>query len=329
MEDFLSFCGNIFIMVKNIIYLLVVKDTDHGGFMAEEDEFEFDLDEDDEERSGSVKNKAKARKIPISDGIKKRLLLNMREINRLKEEAEDLQHDNKNLESEIELIEDEIEKLRSEKDKMYEELNQKVAVAKAHEKKYERTQKDFNNYKKRIDKDIDRKTKMGAKKLVMGIIETLDNFERAINEIEKMEGIENMVSILSGFRAIQKNLVNNLRNSDVEMVDPTGEIFDPLYHEAIEMEFDKEEYENTILRVDSKGFLLDGVVLRPAKVIVSRGGPPYPKKRKKPRKDDKEEDGSETDYDESVDSSYPKGDDTEDGDLENGEDEMEELEEFE
>ena len=311
--------------MKNIIYLLVVKVIDHGGFMAEDDEFEFEFDEEDEEeeeRSGSVRNKVRARKIPISDGVKKRLLLNMREIKRFREEAEDLQHDNKNLETEIELIEDEIEKLRSEKEKMYEDLNQKVAIATALEKKYERTQKDFNNYKKRVDKDIDRQSKMGAKKLVMGIIETLDNFERAINEIEKMEDINDLDSILSGFRAIQKNLLNNLRNSDVEMVDPTGEIFDPLYHEAIEMEFDKDEYENTILRVDARGYLLDGIVLRPAKVIVSKGGPSPPKKTKnKSGKNKKEEDGSVDDEDDDV----KEIEDPE----ESGDEEIEELEEFE
>ena len=94
-----------------------------------------------------------------------------------------------------------------------------------------------------------------------------------------MEEITNLDSILSGFRAIQKNLLNNLRNSDVEMVDPTGETFDPLYHEAIEMKFDKDEYENTILRVDTRGYLLDGIVLRPAKVIVSKGGSSPPRKK--------------------------------------------------
>ncbi|MCK5772449.1 MAG: nucleotide exchange factor GrpE [Thermoplasmata archaeon] len=285
--------------------------------MAEEDEFEFDFDEEDEDdadSSGSAIKTVKARKIPISDGIKKRLLLNMREIKRFREEAKDLLHDNKNLESEIELIEDEIEKLRSEKEKMIEDLNRKVAIATAMEKKYDRTQKDFENYKKRVDKDIDRQSKMGAKKLVMGIIETLDNFERAINEIEKMEGVEDHDSILSGFRAIQKNLINNLRNNDVEMVDPTGEIFDPLYHEAIEMELDKDEYENTILKVESRGYLLDGVVLRPAKVIVSRGGPLPPKKKKKDGKKSNDEDGSKY--------APSKNEDP-------GEEEMEELEEFE
>ena len=65
------------------------------------------------------------------------------------------------------------------------------------------------------------------------------------------------------------------------MVDPIDEAFDPRYHEAIEMRRDASVPEHTVIEVDSKGYILDDIVLRPAKVFVSKGGKTRPKKEKK------------------------------------------------
>lgn len=277
--------------------------------MKEDDEFEFEIDDELEDEDEVVDRrggggKIKARKIPISEGVKRRLLLDMREIKKLKSQLETNKRDLTNLEREIELMEEETEKVRSEKDAIESDINQKIAVTTALEKKLDRVQKDFENYKRRIDNEIDRKSKMGSKKLIMGLIETMDNFDRAMDEAERFDRRPEIKNMITGINSIRKGLLKVLEDNGVELLDPMNEVFDPKFHEAIEIETDKSVPENTVVKVDSKGYSLEGMLLRPAKVVVSRGGAPQKVKRS-----DKKKSG--------------------DGSKDEEPDEMEELEEME
>ncbi|HHD15289.1 MAG TPA: nucleotide exchange factor GrpE [Euryarchaeota archaeon] len=256
--------------------------------MNNEEEFEFDLDEEEEdteeESSPSSKKKStkmsdeketiKARKMPISDGIKKRLLKNMKEIRKLKEELESLKEEKESFEKEFEILEDELENLRSEKESLESELNQKVAVVNALEKKLDRTQKDFDNFKKRSSSDLDRQVKLGSKKLIMGLIDVMDNFERAMEEASKNSWRSGVKPILEGLGSIQKGFMKVMEDNGITTIDPLDEPFDPNFHEAVDMVEDSSKPDNTVISVESKGYLLDGMVLRPAKVKVSKGGKP-------------------------------------------------------
>lgn len=283
--------------------------------MSDEEEFEFEFDDDDEEEEEekpkktskksskkSSKNKKgpskpKAKKVPLPDGVKRRLLKNMKDISRLKEELESANDEKDSFEKEFELLEDELEKLRSGKESMETELNQKIAMVNALEKKLDRSHKDFDNFKKRNKNELDRQVKMGSKKIILGVIDVLDNLDRALAEAKKNEWKSSVKHLVSGIESIKKGLLKVLEDNHVEIVDPMGETFDPKFHEAIEMMEDKSVPENTILNVDTKGYLIDGVVLRAAKVHVSKGGPSLKvdKKSKKKKSSDKDEKDSEVD----------------------------------
>lgn len=250
--------------------------------MSPDEEFEFDFDDDEDEvvTPSGKKGKVKAQKVPISDGVKRRLLKNMREITRLKEEVKDLDSEKDSYERELEILEEELENVRSEKDSIMNDINQKVAMNTAYEKKIDRIQKDFDNYKRRTGNEIARETKLGKKKMFLGLIDVIDNLDRAMNESTRYKEVYEVKHILAGIESINKSLLKVMHDNGVDVVNPIGDPFDPKYHEAIELVEDKDEYENTVVDVDSKGYMMDDFVLRPAKVRVSRGGKTRAKKKK-------------------------------------------------
>jgi molecular chaperone GrpE len=223
----------------------------------------------------------RARKMPLSDGVKKRLLKNMKEISKLKDDLENCRDEKESFEREFELLEDELESLRSDNDKVENDLNQKIAVVNALEKKLDRSHKDFENFKKRSENEIDKKVKMGSKKIFLGIIDVLDNLDRALSESKKNEWRPDVKHVVEGIESIKKGLLKVLHDNGVELIDPIDEAFDPNYQEAIEMKTDKSKPDNTVISVETKGYILEGIVLRAAKVTVSKGGKPRPKKKEK------------------------------------------------
>lgn len=315
----------------------------------DDDEFEFEFDDDDEDeeeeveertpkktkkgsskkktpKSSATKNSKKATRMPLSDGIKRRLLKNMKEIAKLKEELESSQDEKESYEKEFEMLEDELETLRSEKEKFEDDLNQKVAVVNAMEKKLDRNQKDFDNFRKRNKNDVDRQAKMGSKKIIMGMIDVIDNFDRALMEAKKSDWKSGVKPILEGLESTRKGMMKVLSDNGVELVDPLNEPFDPNFHEAFEIVEDSSVPENTVIDVDVKGYILEGIVLRPAKVRVSKGGKPRKKKKTEADKEKSSKDGEK----EKEDREDPKGSkEEEEEEEENLSDDVEELEEEE
>ncbi len=260
--------------------------------MSPEEEFEFEFDDDEEKeeekpkgKKGTSKktssSKKTARRMPLSEGVKKRLLKNMKDITKLKDELESCTDEKESFEREFELLEDELENLRSDNDKVTGDMNQKVATINALEKKLDRNQKDFDNFKNRNKTDLERQVKMGSKKIILGIIDVLDNLDRALAEARKSGWKSGVKQIIEGVESTKKGLIKLLNDNGVEIIDPLDEEFDPNYHEAIGMETERSKLENTVISVESKGYLLGGIVLMAAKVIISKGGKARPKNKDK------------------------------------------------
>lgn len=219
-----------------------------------------------------------AKRMPISEGIKKRLLLDAREITRMKQELRSLKKELRGYENEVEILESETERIRKEKDELEEGLNKDKAIIHAMEKKLDRTHKDFDGYKARIEKEIERKSLMKSKGMIISLIDILDNFERTIQEGKKYENNGPINNIIDGMESIKKAFQKLLSDNRIDIISPKDEQFDPNYHEAIEIVSDIRKRENTVIEVESNGYLLDGVVIKPARVKVTKGGPPWPKK---------------------------------------------------
>jgi molecular chaperone GrpE len=127
------------------------------------------------------------------------------------------------------------------------------------------------NQKKRIEADVERERKYGNEKLLKALIPVVDSLELALqhtdpnNEAVKptIEGVQNTVTLL----------LKELSKFGVTAVDPLNQPFDPNLHQAISMAPSNEVEANRVMSVMQKGYTLNGRVVRPAMVIVSRGAP--------------------------------------------------------
>ena len=124
------------------------------------------------------------------------------------------------------------------------------------------TQAEFENYKKRIDRDKQQIIKCAGEELVKELLPIIDNFERALNQANKDD------EFVKGTELIVKQLIDTLKTKGLEEVQAEG-MFDPNIHEALlQEESDKEK--GTIIEVLEKGYLFNSKLLRAAKVKVAK-----------------------------------------------------------
>lgn len=131
-----------------------------------------------------------------------------------------------------------------------------------------RGQAEMHNLRRRTEKDVQKAHKFGQEKLIKELLPVIDNFERAIETAS--EGEENPV--LEGVKMTQGLMLAAVEKFDVVVVDPMGEPFDPQLHQAMSMIENPLVESNTVIAVMQKGYTLAGRLLRPAMVMVSKGG---------------------------------------------------------
>jgi molecular chaperone GrpE len=129
----------------------------------------------------------------------------------------------------------------------------------------QRTQADFENYRKRATKDVAAAGTRAKAGLVRELLPVLDNLERALELAAEAGG-----TLLDGMRLVHADLVGVLQRSGVEAFDPTGEPFDPTLHEALSTRPQDGEHPGTVVEVVEKGYRLNDAILRPARVVVSQ-----------------------------------------------------------
>ncbi len=126
-----------------------------------------------------------------------------------------------------------------------------------------------NRGKKESKKTLDRATE----KAVMNQIEMIDDLDRALFEARKDLDVREVGRLIEGLEAIRKSTMSSLSRERVKVIDPLNLPFDPHYHEAEGTISDPSVPADTIVSVRLKGFIKDGNLIRPSKVIVSKGGP--------------------------------------------------------
>jgi molecular chaperone GrpE len=128
----------------------------------------------------------------------------------------------------------------------------------------QRTQADFDNYRKRVAKDLAAAGERAKAGLVRELLPVVDNLERALASAEDGEQ-----HLAEGVRLVHAELVALLERNGVQSFDPSGQEFDPTFHEALSTRSEDEAESGRVLDVVEKGYKLDGTVLRPARVVVS------------------------------------------------------------
>jgi len=128
-----------------------------------------------------------------------------------------------------------------------------------------RRQADFDNYRKRIEKERLEESKRATARVVEALITVVDGFETALAAHRESE----YETYRKGFELIYKQMLENLAKLGVERIDPAGQRFDPHLHQAIDRAESADVEDGTVLQVFQAGYFYNGRVLRPAMVRVA------------------------------------------------------------
>ena len=131
--------------------------------------------------------------------------------------------------------------------------------------KYVRLMADFQNQKKRFDKEKADIHQYANEKIVKNLLEVLDNFERALDATKDADP-----SLHEGMELIFKQLMAALEKAGVAEIKALGEEFDPNFHNAVMMEETDEFESNKVSGVMQKGYTLNSKVIRPSMVKVAQ-----------------------------------------------------------
>lgn len=136
----------------------------------------------------------------------------------------------------------------------------------AEQNKYLRLLADYDNFKRRSQKDRQDAEKFRSQSLLVDLLPVLDNFDRALSVETKSE---ESASLLKGVEMVQKSLIEAVKREGLEEIKALGEPFDPNFHQAVMQGKDETAEPGIVLMELQKGYTLKGRVLRPAMVKVN------------------------------------------------------------
>ena len=132
---------------------------------------------------------------------------------------------------------------------------------------YLRAVAEMENFRKRTDREIDNARKFAIERFAQELVPVSDALEAGIEA-----GAANPAgsALLEGARATLRELHRAFDKAGIKIIDPAGQPFDPAWHEAMVAQESTEHPANTVVAVIQKGYSLNGRLLRPARVVVSK-----------------------------------------------------------
>lgn len=161
-----------------------------------------------------------------------------------------------------------IEIKKSELEKLEKELADSNSKLKEYADRYLRLQAEFDNAKKRMQREQQEFVKYANEGIILELLGILDDLERSVEARESKH--QDSEAFLKGIEMILSHLYETLKHNNVRPIEAEGRIFDPNLHEAL-MQAESEEYpENTVIEELQKGYTIGERVIRTAKVKVSK-----------------------------------------------------------
>jgi molecular chaperone GrpE len=130
----------------------------------------------------------------------------------------------------------------------------------------QRTRADFENYQKRLQRDLQQERRYSASPLAMELLPALDNMERALAAAEQAG---EKTPLVQGVKMVHTQLLDALKRQGIVRVEPLNQPFDPNQHQAVMQQPSAEQPANTVVQVLQPGYMIHDRVLRPASVAVS------------------------------------------------------------
>jgi molecular chaperone GrpE len=138
-----------------------------------------------------------------------------------------------------------------------------------------RAHAEMDNIRKRAEREREETAKYAISKFAREVVTVADNFERAIQAVPAGAADEDgaLKSLVDGVSITERELLNVLERNGVRRINPKGEAFNPHRHQAMMEMQNPEVAPGTILEVFQCGYEIEDRVLRPAMVVVAKGGP--------------------------------------------------------
>ncbi|MBM7063052.1 nucleotide exchange factor GrpE [Pseudomonas sp. UL073] len=127
---------------------------------------------------------------------------------------------------------------------------------------------DLQNVRRRAEQDVEKAHKFALEKFANDLLPVVDSLERGLELSSNSD--ESIKAVREGMELTLKLLLDTLKRYQIEAVDPHGQPFNPEHHQAMAMEESTHVEPNSVLKVFQKGYLLNGRLMRPAMVVVSK-----------------------------------------------------------
>ncbi len=167
-----------------------------------------------------------------------------------------------------ELEEVEIEAKEAKEAEAETEISEDEVHAEDFKSKYYYLAAEMENSRKRFEREKQNLVKYGSEKILSGLIEVIDNLERTSDAISEEEEDEKIKNIKTGVEMVKKQFVEVLKNNGLKQVEAIGMKFDPNIHEAMAGQKMEGKENDDIITEFQKGYMLNGRLLRAAKVII-------------------------------------------------------------
>lgn len=131
-----------------------------------------------------------------------------------------------------------------------------------------RARAEGENVRRRSEQEIDKARKYALNKFVEELLPVIDNLERALEMADKTD--ESSKAMMEGVELTLKTMTDTVAKFGLTQINPQGEAFNPEFHQAMAIQESTEFAPNTVMMVMQKGYELNGRVIRPAMVMVSK-----------------------------------------------------------
>lgn len=129
---------------------------------------------------------------------------------------------------------------------------------------------EYDNYRKRTAREFEAICQNANENLILKLLDTLDNFERALDSAKASNDYQNF---REGVELVYTHMKDILTKEGLKEIEAIGRPFDPNFHEAVNQAASEEYDEGIVMDQISKGYMLNDRLLRASKVVVSKGKP--------------------------------------------------------
>lgn len=145
---------------------------------------------------------------------------------------------------------------------------EEIGALEAQRDRYLRLAAEYDNYRKRTAKETQQARARGQADLIKGLLSSLDDLSRFAHVDP---AVTDSATLVTGVDMVERNIMKTLAGVGVEVIDPVELPFDPNLHEAVSTQAaETPEEDHMVAQVYQRGYMLDGQLIRPARVVVKQ-----------------------------------------------------------